>query len=178
MLAYEDLFLQVYVLIDDLLRERRVVIPARPGPQPKCPDSEVLTISSVRHLLGRRMAGASLQPAKWLSGGSPGQLAWSVSPPAGPKRVQPTCSLALGSFGTHPPGTYHRCPRRYLEPDRHERSASQTSQPTSRLRRPLAESSAESVLSARLSAMVWSQRPGSRLRPRRLAGARLQPSAR
>jgi len=27
MLAYEDLFLQVYVLIDDLLLEGRVVIP-------------------------------------------------------------------------------------------------------------------------------------------------------
>ena len=68
MLAYEDLFLQVYVLIDDLLRERRVVIPARPGPQPKCSDSEVLTISSVRHLLGRRSESGFLEEvrANWL----------------------------------------------------------------------------------------------------------------
>ena len=68
MLAYEDLFLQVYVLIDDLLRERRVVILARPGPQPKCSDSEVLTISSVRHLLGRRSESGFLEEvrANWL----------------------------------------------------------------------------------------------------------------
>jgi hypothetical protein len=54
MLAYEDRFLQVYVLVDDLLREGKVVIQSRPGPKPTCSDAEVLTINAVRHLLGRR----------------------------------------------------------------------------------------------------------------------------
>jgi len=69
MLAYEDLFVQVYVLIDDLLSEGRVVIPIRPGPKPTCSDAEVLTINAVRHLLGRRGESTFLEEvrANWPS---------------------------------------------------------------------------------------------------------------
>lgn len=64
MLAYEDLFVQAYVLIDDLLKEGRVVIPVRPGPEPACSDGEILTINLVRHLLGRRSEQAFLQEVR------------------------------------------------------------------------------------------------------------------
>lgn len=68
MLAYEDLFLQVYVLIDDLLKDGRVVIPVRPGPKPTCSDGEILTINIVRQLLGRRSENGFLEEvrANWL----------------------------------------------------------------------------------------------------------------
>src|SRR3954454_6089394 len=55
-----DLFLHVYVLVDDALRSgavpipaRAVPIPARPGPLPACSDAEVLTLALARHLLRR-----------------------------------------------------------------------------------------------------------------------------
>jgi hypothetical protein len=64
MLAYEDLFVQVYVLIDDLLNEGRVVIPIRPGPKPVCSDAEILTINAVRHLLGRRGESTFLEEVR------------------------------------------------------------------------------------------------------------------
>ena len=54
MLPTEDLFVYVYVLIDDLITARAIVIPPRPGPAPGCSDAEMLTIAVVRHLLGRR----------------------------------------------------------------------------------------------------------------------------
>lgn len=54
MLPTEDLFVYVYVLVDDAIAEGRVCIPARPGPAPVCSDAELLTIALVRHLLGRR----------------------------------------------------------------------------------------------------------------------------
>ncbi|MHB1433826.1 MAG: hypothetical protein ACYCVZ_17150 [Streptosporangiaceae bacterium] len=50
----EDLFVYVYVLIDDLIAAGAIAIPARPGPVPACSDAELLTIALVRHLLGRR----------------------------------------------------------------------------------------------------------------------------
>ena len=53
MLPLADLFVEVFVLIDDAIRSRRVQIPPRPGPTPACSDAEVLTIALVRHLLGR-----------------------------------------------------------------------------------------------------------------------------
>jgi Transposase DDE domain len=53
MLPLADLFVHVYVLIDDALKTRVVTIPPRPGPQPACTDAEVLTIALTRHLLGR-----------------------------------------------------------------------------------------------------------------------------
>jgi hypothetical protein len=53
MLPVTELFVHVYVLIDDAIGQGAVVIPTRPGPRPACTDAEVLTIALVRHLLGR-----------------------------------------------------------------------------------------------------------------------------
>ena len=54
MLPTEDLFVYVYVLVDDAISSRAIVIAARPGPAPACSDAELLAIALVRHLLGRR----------------------------------------------------------------------------------------------------------------------------
>jgi hypothetical protein len=54
MLALADLFVEVYVRIDDALVSGAVAIPPRPGPPPACSDAEVLTLAVVRHLLARR----------------------------------------------------------------------------------------------------------------------------
>lgn len=54
MLPTEDLFVYVYVLVHDAIRSGQVVIAARPGPTPVCSDAELLAITLVRHLLGRR----------------------------------------------------------------------------------------------------------------------------
>jgi len=54
MLSTEDLFVYVYVLIDDAIASGAIAIPPRPGPAPACSDAELLTIAQVRHLLGRR----------------------------------------------------------------------------------------------------------------------------
>ena len=54
MLPTEDLFVYVYVLIDDLVTARIFAIPPRPGPAPGCSDAELLTIATTRHVLGRR----------------------------------------------------------------------------------------------------------------------------
>src|SRR5215211_8630755 len=53
MMPLADLFVHVYVLVDDALAHGTVVVPRRPGPAPSCSDAEVLTIALVRHLLGR-----------------------------------------------------------------------------------------------------------------------------
>ncbi len=50
----EDLFIYVYVLIDHAITAGAIAIPPRPGPAPACSDSELLAITLVRHLLGRR----------------------------------------------------------------------------------------------------------------------------
>ena len=54
MLPTEDLFVYVYVLIDDLIMAGVIAIPPRPGPVPACSDAELLALALVRHLLGRR----------------------------------------------------------------------------------------------------------------------------
>jgi hypothetical protein len=56
MLPTEDLFIYVYVLIDDLINASAsaIAIPPRPGPVPACSDAELLAIAQVRHLLSRR----------------------------------------------------------------------------------------------------------------------------
>ena len=54
MLPTEDLFVYVYVLVDDAIGSRAVVIAPRPGPAPGCTDAELLAIALVRHVLGRR----------------------------------------------------------------------------------------------------------------------------
>ncbi len=53
MIALADLFVHVYVLVDDALLSGAVPLPTRPGPIPACSDAEVLSIAVVRHLLGR-----------------------------------------------------------------------------------------------------------------------------
>ncbi len=54
MLPTEDLFVYIYVLIDDLITAGSVTVPPRPGPAPGCSDAELLTIATARHVLGRR----------------------------------------------------------------------------------------------------------------------------
>jgi len=54
MLPTEDLLVYVYVLVHDLILSGAVRIPRRPGPSPACTDAELLAITAVRHLLGRR----------------------------------------------------------------------------------------------------------------------------
>jgi hypothetical protein len=54
MLPTEDLFVYVYVLVDDAISSGAIAIAPRPGPVPGCSDAELLTIALVRHLLGRR----------------------------------------------------------------------------------------------------------------------------
>jgi hypothetical protein len=62
MLPAEDLFVHVYVLVDDAIIDKAVVIPPRPGPVPACSDAGVLTVALVRRLPGRRSG------AGWLAG--------------------------------------------------------------------------------------------------------------
>jgi hypothetical protein len=54
MLPTEDLFVYVYVLIDDLITAGSIAVPSRPGPAPGCSDAELLAIATTRHVLGRR----------------------------------------------------------------------------------------------------------------------------
>jgi hypothetical protein len=54
MLPTEDLFVYVYVLVDDAISSGAIAVDARPGPAPACSDAELLAIALVRHLLGRR----------------------------------------------------------------------------------------------------------------------------
>src|SRR3712207_6236601 len=54
MLSTEDLFVYVYVLVDDAIAAGEITIAARPGPVPACSDAELLTVALVQHLLGRR----------------------------------------------------------------------------------------------------------------------------
>lgn len=60
MVPLSDLFVHVYVVIDDAVKTGMVAVPQRPGPVPACSDAEVLTIAVVRHLLGRRSESAFL----------------------------------------------------------------------------------------------------------------------
>src|SRR5262245_23685684 len=60
MLPMADLFVHVYVLVDDALASGAVPIPPRPCPAPACTDAEVLTVALVRHLLGRPKEAAFL----------------------------------------------------------------------------------------------------------------------
>jgi hypothetical protein len=60
MVPLGDLFVDLYVRIDDALAAGMVPVPRRPGPPPACTDAEVLTIALARHLLGRRSERAFL----------------------------------------------------------------------------------------------------------------------
>ncbi len=69
MMPLADLFVHVYVLVDDALLAGVVPIPRRPGPPPACSDAELLTIALVRHLLGRPSERAFLAEVRqdWAS---------------------------------------------------------------------------------------------------------------
>lgn len=64
MMPLSDLFVHVYVLVDDAIKDGKVSIPKRPGPKPACTDAEVLTIALVRHLLGRPREAAFLEEVR------------------------------------------------------------------------------------------------------------------
>jgi hypothetical protein len=64
MLPTEDLFVYVYVLVDDAIMTGVIAIPPRPGPAPACSDAELLTIALVRHLLGRRSEAGFLDEVR------------------------------------------------------------------------------------------------------------------
>lgn len=49
MLPTEDLFVDMYALVDDAIREGSVAIPRRPGPVSACCDTELLAIAPARH---------------------------------------------------------------------------------------------------------------------------------
>ena len=49
MMPMADLFVHVYVLVDDALRGGAVPVPPRPGRPPACSDAEVLTLAVARH---------------------------------------------------------------------------------------------------------------------------------
>jgi len=65
MMPLGDLFVHVYVLVDDALADGLVAVPRRPGPAPACSDAEVLTIVVVRHLLGRPSEAGFLVRRDW-----------------------------------------------------------------------------------------------------------------
>ncbi|MRH93597.1 transposase [Nocardia sp. SYP-A9097] len=61
MLPLEDLFVHLYVLIDDAIKDGVIAVPRRPGPVPGCTDAEVLTVAVARHVRGVTSENA------WLS---------------------------------------------------------------------------------------------------------------
>ena len=63
MLPTEDLFVYVYVLVQDLMLAGYIAVPPRPGPRPACSDGELPAIAVVRHLLGRRSESGFLAEA-------------------------------------------------------------------------------------------------------------------
>jgi hypothetical protein len=54
MLPTEDLFVYVYVLVDNAISSRAIAIARRRGPAPACSNAKLLTVALVRRLLGRR----------------------------------------------------------------------------------------------------------------------------
>lgn len=64
MMPLGDVFVQVYVLVDDAMRAGVVAVPPRAGPSPVCSDAEVLTVALVRHLLGRPSERAFLDEVR------------------------------------------------------------------------------------------------------------------
>lgn len=64
MMPLADLFVHVYVFVDDALASGAVPLPLRPGPIPACSDAEVLTIALVRHLLSRPSESAFLEEVR------------------------------------------------------------------------------------------------------------------
>ena len=64
MLPLSELFVHLYVLIDDAIKDGALPIPARPGPAPACSDAELLTITLARHTRGVTSANAWLREVR------------------------------------------------------------------------------------------------------------------
>jgi Transposase DDE domain len=64
MMPLGDLFVHVYVLVDDALADGTVPVPRRPGRAPGCSDAELLTLALVRHLLARPSERAFLDEVR------------------------------------------------------------------------------------------------------------------
>jgi hypothetical protein len=79
MMPLGDLFVHVYVLVDDALADGGVPVPPRPGRPLVCSDAEVLTIALVRHLLARPSERAFLSEVR---------RDWGVYFPAVPSQGQ------------------------------------------------------------------------------------------
>ena len=57
MLPTEDLFVYVYVLVDDAIGSGAIAIASRPGPVPACSDAELLAIALARRRHDRPRRG-------------------------------------------------------------------------------------------------------------------------
>jgi hypothetical protein len=69
MMPLAEVFVHVYVWIDDAIGDGTVPVPPRAGPPPTCSDAEVLTVALVRHLLGRPSERAFLEEVRRDWGG-------------------------------------------------------------------------------------------------------------
>jgi hypothetical protein len=105
MLPTEDLFVYVYVLVDDAVISGAIAIPSRPGPVPACSDAELLAIALVRHLLGRRSEAGFLAEVR---------RDWGAAVPglAASKRGEPADPLAVGCVRAIPGGAGEATARR------------------------------------------------------------------
>src|SRR5262245_58423670 len=64
MFALSDVFVHLYVLVDDLLKDGVIHIPRRPGPSPACSDAEVLTIALTQRVRGVTSENAWLEEVR------------------------------------------------------------------------------------------------------------------
>src|ERR671939_283166 len=94
MLPTEDLFVHVYVLVDDAIAAGEVTIPARPGPTPACSDAELLTRFGRDGAHGEWFYGFRLAVQADL--GSRLVRAWSIVPAAVNERDVATDLLQVG----------------------------------------------------------------------------------
>src|SRR4051794_31146066 len=69
MMPLAEVFVHVYVWIDDAIGDGTVPVPPRAGPPPRCSDAEVLTVALVRQLLGRPSERAFLEEVRRDRGG-------------------------------------------------------------------------------------------------------------
>ena len=110
MLPLADLFVEVFVLIDDAIRSRGPdPTPARA--HPACSDAEVLPIVLGRPLLGRPSeAGFLAEVARDRAHLFPHLPAPKRAQPQGPLAVQPQGPLAVGRLRAAAPAPGRRLP--------------------------------------------------------------------
>ena len=103
MMPMADLFVHVYVLVDDALGSGAVAVPRRPGRPPACSDAEVLTLARGR---GTCWPGPASGPS-WPRSAATGRR---TSRAARAERVQPPPALAVGGLrGPAPAASRPRC---------------------------------------------------------------------